>query len=146
MSRLLFYDKIYIIRYIYGKIYLEKYNIIDFEHNISYINYSEVIQMNDFQIFLDNSLTKIDVESISKVDAETYKYDIYKEIRDMVIEARNESGLTQKELASKSGLTQANISNIEKGTTRPTIDSLKKIADATGKRLVVQLANREVML
>ncbi|MDD6881347.1 MAG: helix-turn-helix transcriptional regulator [Firmicutes bacterium] len=102
--------------------------------------------MNDFQIFLDNSLTKIDVESISKVDAETYKYDIYKEIRDMVIEARNESGLTQKELASKSGLTQANISNIEKGTTRPTIDSLKKIADATGKRLVVQLANREVML
>lgn len=102
--------------------------------------------MNDFQIFLDNSLTKIDVESISKVDTETYKYDIYKEIRDMVIEARNESGLTQKELASKSGLTQANISNIEKGTTRPTIDSLKKIADATGKRLVVQLANREVML
>lgn len=41
--------------------------------------------------------------------------------------------MTQKELAKKSGLTQANISNIEKGFIRPTIDSLKKIADATGK-------------
>ena len=38
------------------------------------------------------------------------------------------------------------ISNIEKGTTRPTIDSLKKIADATGRRLIIQFGDREVML
>jgi len=34
-------------------------------------------------------------------------------------------------------LSQANISNIENGVTRPTIDSLQKIAEALGKRLLV---------
>ena len=102
--------------------------------------------MNDFQNFLDKTLTQIDVKVIKEEDNEVYKYDIYKEIRELVIVARDKAGLTQKELAAKSGLTQSNISNIEKGTTRPTIDSLKKIADATGKRLVIQFEDREVML
>ena len=102
--------------------------------------------MSDFQSFLDNTLTKIDIEAIKEEDSEVYEYDIYREIRELVITARDRAGLTQKELAAKSGLTQANISNIEKGTTRPTIDSLKKIADATGRRLVIRFEDREVML
>lgn len=102
--------------------------------------------MSDFQSFLDQTLTQIDVESLNGQDTKAYDYDIYREIRELVIGARDSAGLTQKELAVKSGLTQANISNIEKGVTRPTIDSLKKIADATGKRLVIQFADREVML
>lgn len=102
--------------------------------------------MSDFQSFLDKSLTKIDVKAINTEDNDEYEYDIYKEIRELIITARDKTGMTQKELAKKSGLTQSNISNIEKGVTRPTIDSLKKIADATGKRLVVQFRDREVML
>lgn len=102
--------------------------------------------MSDFQSFLDKSLTKIDVKAINIEDNDEYEYDIYKEIRELIITARDKTGMTQKELAKKSGLTQSNISNIEKGVTRPTIDSLKKIADATGKRLVVQFGDREVML
>lgn len=102
--------------------------------------------MSDFQSFLDKSLTKIDVKAINTEDNDEYEYDIYKEIRELIITARDKTGMTQKELAKKSGLTQSNISNIEKGVTRPTIDSLKKIADATGKRLVVQFGDREVML
>lgn len=85
--------------------------------------------MDDFQSFLDQSLTKIDVKAIKDEENEIYEYDIYKEIRELVISARNRAGMTQKELAKKSGLTQSNISNIEKGVTHPTIDSLKKIAD-----------------
>jgi transcriptional regulator with XRE-family HTH domain len=51
--------------------------------------------------------------------------------------------MTQKELAKECGLTQANISNIEKGISKPTIDSLKKIADAFGKRLRIEFEDRE---
>ncbi len=101
--------------------------------------------MSDFQSFLDKTLTQIDVESIKGEEVEIYEYDIFKEIRELVIVARDRAGLTQKELASKSGLTQSNISNIEKGITRPTIESLKKIADATGRRLIIQFGDREVM-
>lgn len=101
--------------------------------------------MSDFQSFLDKTLTQIDVNTMKDEKREVYEYDIYKEIREIVITARDKAGLTQKELAIKSGLTQSNISNIEKGVTRPTIDSLKKIADATGKRLVIQFGDREVM-
>ena len=102
--------------------------------------------MSDFQKFLDKTLIQIDVEEIKQENNEVYEYDIYREIRELVVVARDRAGLTQKELATKSGLTQSNISNIEKGTTRPTIDSLKKIADATGKRLVVRFEDRGVML
>lgn len=102
--------------------------------------------MSDFQSFLDKSLTQIDVKAINTEDNEVYEYDIYKEIRKLIVTARDKTGMTQKELAKKSGLTQSNISNIEKGVTKPTIDSLKKIADATGKRLVIQFGDREVML
>ena len=113
---------------------------------MEYIKYREVDDMSDFQSFLDKTLKQIDVDAIRKEDTESYEYDIFREIRELVIEARDRAGLTQKELAAKSGLTQSNISNIEKGTTRPTIDSLKKIADATGRRLVIQFGDREVML
>lgn len=96
--------------------------------------------------FLDKTLAQVDVEELKQEDIEIYEYDIYGEIRELVIGARERANLTQKELALKSGLTQANISNIEKGVTRPTIDSLKKIADATGNRLVIQFGDREGMI
>ena len=102
--------------------------------------------MNDFQKFLDQSLGQIDVNSIKQDDEKVFEYDIYKEIQELVVKTRNEAGLTQKQLAQKSGLTQSNISNIEKGVSRPTIDSLKKIADAAGKRLVIEFVEREEMI
>lgn len=132
--------------YFFKKIYREKYIFIDFAHYINYIMCREVEDMSDFQSFLDKTLTQIDVEALKEESYKGYEYDIYKEIRELVITARERAGLTQKELAAKSGLTQSNISNIEKGVTHPTIDSLKKIADATGRRLVIQFGDREEML
>lgn len=100
--------------------------------------------MSDFQNFLNETLDKIDFRLVGEEDDEVFVYDINKEIQEMVIKARNEADLTQKELAQRSGLTQANISNIEKGVSRPTIETLRKIADATGKRLIIEFAEREV--
>lgn len=97
--------------------------------------------MSDFQEFLDKALTQIDVESIKEQDTKVYEYDVYIEIRKLVISERNKAGLTQKELAVRSGLTQDDIRNIENGVTCPTIDFLKKIADALGRRLVIRFGD-----
>ena len=54
-----------------------------------------------------------------------------------LIDARINSGLTQKELAAKSGVRQSNISRIENGTCSPTIATLQALAKGLGKQLVI---------
>ena len=100
--------------------------------------------MNDFQRFLDENLNNVHINEIDTKTEVPEDYDIFKEIRDMITTLRHENNLTQKELAAKCGLTQANISNLEKGTSKPSIDSLKRIADALGMRLVVEFVGQEV--
>ena len=100
--------------------------------------------MSDFQKFLDENLGNIRINEDDAVLEAPDDYDIFKEIRDMIIQFRHDSHMTQKELAAKCGITQANISNLEKGTSKPTIESLKKIADALGMRLIVEFVGREV--
>ena len=100
--------------------------------------------MSDFQKFLDENLGNVRINEDEVMPEDLDDYDIFREIRDMVIRFRHDSHMTQKELAAKCGITQANISNLEKGTTKPTIETLKKIADALGMRLVVEFVGREV--
>lgn len=98
--------------------------------------------MSDFQSFLDDTLSEIKITE--DTENEVYEdYDIYLEISEQIISIRSSARLTQKELAMECGLTQANISNIEKGSSKPTIDSLRKIADALGKRLRIEFEDRE---
>ncbi len=100
--------------------------------------------MSDFQKFLDESLGMIKLDNSDENAHGIEDYDIYQEIRDAIRSIRHENNITQKELAAKTGLTQANISNLEKGVSKPTIDSLKKIADATETRLVIEFVRQEV--
>lgn len=101
--------------------------------------------MSDFQKFLDDNLGSIHLESEDMITEPSLIYDIYQEIREAIVSLRREQHMTQKELAIRTGLTQANLSNLEKGISKPTIDSLRKIADATGTRLVVEFARQEVL-
>ncbi len=55
-----------------------------------------------------------------------------------MIDARNEKGITQKELSSITGITQSDISKFENGTANPSVRTLQRIADALGKNLVIQ--------
>lgn len=98
--------------------------------------------MSDFQKFLDEALKNID---INPTDYEEVfeEYDVFEEIRTQIIKARNELDITQKELALKAGLTQANVSKIEKGISHPTIETLLKLANGLGKRLVVRIEDPE---
>jgi len=96
--------------------------------------------MDDFQKYLDDALKKV-AFSAEKKEKNNPDYDVFEEIREQIVKAREEARLTQKELATLSGLTQSNISNIENGSNKPTIATIKKIADALGKRLIVELAD-----
>ena len=100
--------------------------------------------MNDFQKFLDENLKKVQLESNTEMDSNVETYDVYGEIREAIISLRRENHLTQKQLAAKAGITQANLCNLENGISKPTIDSLKKIADATETRLVVDFMRQEI--
>ena len=93
--------------------------------------------MNDFQKFLDEKLESIQLDNGIINGDIADSYDIYQEIRDAITALRHDNHMTQKELASRTGLTQANISNLEKGSSKPTIETLKKIADAGIRQLKI---------
>ncbi len=54
-----------------------------------------------------------------------------------LIKARNEKGLSQRDLEKLSGVSQPVIARMEKGTTNPTIDTVIKLLAPLGKKLAV---------
>jgi predicted transcriptional regulator len=59
------------------------------------------------------------------------------EVMKLLVEARTEQGLTQKELAERTGIRQPNISRLEHGQCSPTLDTLNALARGLGKELKV---------
>src|SRR3989442_9874906 len=57
-----------------------------------------------------------------------------------VIDARNRAGLTQQELGTRMGTTQPVVARLESGRTRPSMRTLKRLAKATGSRLLITFA------
>ncbi len=98
--------------------------------------------MTDFQKYLDQALKTVEIPSDTN-EITVPEYDVFSEIIEQLIDARSSIGITQKELAQKTGLTQALISRIESGKSHPTIETLKRIADGLGLRLVVSLERFE---
>lgn len=62
--------------------------------------------MSDFQKLLDQALEKVNLTPVDDTP-EMEEYDIDAEVRDLVISARNAADLTQKQLAQRSGVSQA---------------------------------------
>ena len=52
-----------------------------------------------------------------------------------IVEARTSQNLTQKELAERTGINQADISKLENGTRNPSVNLLKRLADGMGMML-----------
>lgn len=55
-----------------------------------------------------------------------------------MIDARKNTGLTQKQLAERTGINQADISRLENGNANPSIRTLKKLADGLGMKLKIE--------
>lgn len=60
-----------------------------------------------------------------------------REVAYCIAEARLEEGLTQKELAERSGLKQSNLCRLENGNSNPSIETLEKVARGLGRRLKI---------
>ncbi|MBR5667016.1 MAG: helix-turn-helix transcriptional regulator [Lachnospiraceae bacterium] len=56
-----------------------------------------------------------------------------------MIDARNSQHITQKELAERTGITQADISRIENGTRNPSLAMMKRIAQGLGMQLKLEM-------
>ena len=75
-----------------------------------------------------------DPEVKKEYDALGPEYDIIQ----AMIDARKTQNLTQKELSERTGITQADISRIEKGTRNPSLGMLKRLADGLGMQLKIE--------
>ena len=61
------------------------------------------------------------------------------ELIEQIISARTKQGLTQKDLAERSGTKQSNISRFESGNYNPSLEFIQKIAQGLGKELHISL-------
>lgn len=52
-----------------------------------------------------------------------------------MIDARKASGLTQKQLAERTGINQADISKLENGNANPSLHTLQRLAKGMGMKL-----------
>lgn len=87
--------------------------------------------MSDFRNFVNEQLQ--DTEFRKKHEADRTMQELIRSL----IAARISAGMTQKELAEKSGIRQSSISKIESGSCVPTITTLRTLAQALGKKLSI---------
>ena len=88
--------------------------------------------MSDFRNYLEQQMK--DSEFAAEYEAMRPEYEAIR----AVIAARQESQMTQKELAEKTGIRQSNISRIESGVSSATVETLARIASGLGKQLKIE--------
>ena len=60
-----------------------------------------------------------------------------------IIEARTSQNITQKELAERTGINQADISKLKNGTRNPSVNLLKRLADGMGMVLKIEFVPKQ---
>ena len=90
---------------------------------------NEIVQGNKFKDFLHEQLQ--DPVFRSEWDALEPEFTIIQ----AMIDARKASGLTQKQLAERTGITQADISKLEHGNANPSLRTLQRLAAGMGMKV-----------
>lgn len=93
--------------------------------------------MSRYEEFKQEMLSNPEVKE--EYDALEAEFDIIQ----AMIDARKSMNLTQKELSERTGITQGDISRIEKGTRNPSLEMLKRLAKGLGMRLKVEVIPRK---
>lgn len=88
--------------------------------------------MTNFKEFKKQMLSDPAVKE--EYDALEAEFDIIQ----AMIDARKNQHITQKELSERTGITQADISRIEKGTRNPSLEMVKRLCRGLGMRLKVE--------
>ena len=60
-----------------------------------------------------------------------------------IVEARTSQNITQKELAERTGINQADISKLENGTRNPSVNLLKRLAEGMGMALKIEFVPKQ---
>ncbi len=60
-----------------------------------------------------------------------------------IVDARISQNITQKELAERTGINQADISKIENGTRNPSVNLLKRLAEGMGMALKIEFIPKQ---
>ena len=87
--------------------------------------------MSDFRKYLEKQLQNPDFK------AEWDALEPELSIMQAVIDARKESGLTQQQLAERTGISQADISKLENGNANPSLKTFQRLASAMDKKLKI---------
>ena len=93
--------------------------------------------MRKFNDFLDEQLQ--DEEFKKEYDDIQPELDVIKAI----VDARISKNLTQKELAQRTGINQADISKLEHGIRNPSINLLKKLAEGMNMALKIEFVPKQ---
>ena len=88
--------------------------------------------MSSYKEYKEKVLKNPEIKA--EYDALEAEYDIIQ----AMIDARNKQHITQKELAERTGITQADISRIENGIRNPSLAMVKRIAEGLGMRLKLE--------
>jgi len=93
--------------------------------------------MKKFDDFLENQLQ--DEEFRKEYKSMQPEFDVIQ----AMVAARTSQNLTQKELAERTGIHQADISKLENGTRNPSLNLLKRLAEGMGMVLKVEFIPKE---
>lgn len=88
--------------------------------------------MSSYREYKERALQNPQVRS--EYEALQPEYDIIQ----AMIDARVSQNITQKELATRTGITQADISRIENGTRNPSLNMVKRLAQGLGMQLKLE--------
>lgn len=80
-----------------------------------------------------------DAEFVKEYEAIQPELDVIRAI----VDARTSQNMTQKELAERSGINQADISKLENGTRNPSVNLLKRLADGMGMALKIEFVPKQ---
>ena len=60
-----------------------------------------------------------------------------------IVDTRTSQNLTQKQLSERTGINQADISKLEKGTRNPTLNMLKRLAKGMNMELKIEFTPKQ---
>ena len=93
--------------------------------------------MSDFRDYLNEQLKRPDF----KTEWDALQPELA--IAQAMIDARKESGLTQKQLSERTGIAQADISKLERGNANPSLRTLQRLAAGMGMNVKIDfVANK----
>ena len=93
--------------------------------------------MSDFRNYLNRQLQRPSF----KAEWDTLQPELT--IAQAMINARKESGLTQKQLSERTGIAQADISKLERGNANPSLRTLQRLAAGMGMNVRIEFVSNK---